>query len=276
MKAVRNKVLLYGLALVIIAFAIWGPEAFGRYQDKKILGKIHDQGVEGSSEGYRYTLSPNEKLYILSACLNSQTVAESEQSAWTREEDAESSYGNLEGNYAFIRNRKGTSGQQIGEDTLFDTCNAQLEELKKLEILPQNIRAVGPEAYEAEIYSAIDVLEPGNNVAVWKLGLSENRKDLDKTNRLMDAYIDADDGKIYEFYARTSLSWEEIDTDEMISRYARYLGLGKPSAHESDNPLLEATPYYRKYEFSGMGGENTIVTIGFYEGINELFLKISK
>ena len=36
------------------------------------------------------------------------------------------------------------------------------------------------------------------------------------------------------------------------------------------------TPYYIKYQVPGMDGGNTIVTIGFYEGINELFLKISK
>ena len=30
------------------------------------------------------------------------------------------------------------------------------------------------------------------------------------------------------------------------------------------------------YVFEGMGDERTIVTVGFYDGINELFLKISK
>ena len=31
------------------------------------------------------------------------------------------------------------------------------------------------------------------------------------------------------------------------------MGLSAPSAYESDNPLLEATPYFKKYVFSGMG-----------------------
>ena len=54
------------------------------------------------------------------------------------------------------------------------------------------------------------------------------------------------------------------------------MGLNSPAPYESDNPLLETTPYFKKYVFPGMGEDRTIVTVGFYEGINELFLKISK
>ncbi len=54
------------------------------------------------------------------------------------------------------------------------------------------------------------------------------------------------------------------------------MGLTAPEVLQSDNPLLETTPYFKKYVCSGMGEESTIVTVGFYEGIQELFLKISK
>ena len=60
-----------------------------------------------------------------------------------------------------------------------------------------------------------------------------------------------------------------------IEAWAAYMGLGVPAAYESDNPLLEPTPYFKKYVFSDMGDGRTIVTVGYYEGINELFLKIS-
>ena len=98
----------------------------------------------------------------------------------------------------------------------------------------------------------------------------------DKENRLIDAYIDADDGRIYEFYARSSMRWEEMDPDEIIARWSEYMGLEAPEVYEDQNPLLETTPYFKKYVFAGMGNEKTIVTIGFYEGINEFFLKVSK
>ena len=54
------------------------------------------------------------------------------------------------------------------------------------------------------------------------------------------------------------------------------MGLTQPQPYEETNPLQETTPYYRKYSFEGMEDDITIVTIGFYEGINELFLKISR
>jgi hypothetical protein len=54
------------------------------------------------------------------------------------------------------------------------------------------------------------------------------------------------------------------------------MGLEEPEVYEDQNPLLETTPYFKKYVFAGMGNEKTIVTIGFYEGINEFFLKVSK
>lgn len=105
--------------------------------------------------------------------------------------------------------------------------------------------------------------------------LSNSQRNADKANRLIDAFIDADDGKIYEFYVRTPLVWGEIDTDEIVEAWGAYMGLDAPVAYESDNPLLETTPYFKKYVFAGMGDGKTIVTVGFYEGISELFLKIS-
>ena len=108
------------------------------------------------------------------------------------------------------------------------------------------------------------------------MSLSNSQANANKENRLIDAYVGADDGKMYEFYVRTSLLWENIDTDAIIEAWSNYMGLENPQTYESDNPLLETTPYFKKYVFSGMGDGRTIVTVGFYEGINELFLKISK
>ena len=108
------------------------------------------------------------------------------------------------------------------------------------------------------------------------MSLSNSQKNANKENRLIDAYLDADDGKIYEFYVRMDLQWEDIDADLIVEEWRKYMGLDSPEPYESDNPLLETTPYFKKYVFSGMGDDKTVVTVGFYEGINELFLKISK
>lgn len=272
-KSTLNFALLI-LTVLVVVLSIWGPEALTVYKDKGVLNQIQAQEEETGGEGYRYRLSSNEKLYILSQCLNSQTLPESEKSALTRETEVE--YQELTGTYAFVVNHKGPSGQEITDEEIYATANEGIETLKELGILPDAIREVQAASYEATLYSAIDVPEPRNNVAVWKVSLLGSLQNANKENRLIDAYIDADDGKIYEFYVRSQLSWEDIDTDELIEKWSSYMDLSAPEEYETDNPLLETTPYYKKYAFSGAGGERTIVTIGFYDGINELFLKISK
>lgn len=274
MKKYILSVALLALTAVVVVLSIWGPETLADYKDRGVLNQIRTQDEETGGEGYRYQLSSNEKLYILSQCLNSQTVPGTEQSLQTKE--AESTYQDLTGTYAFVVNHNGPSGQEITDEEIYETANAGLTTLKELGILPEDIREVTPDAYEATPYSAIDVPEPRNNVAVWKLSLVGSLQNANKENRLIDAYIDADDGKIYEFYVRSKLKWEDIDPDELIGKWSSYMGLTAPEVYETDNPLLETTPYYKKYVFSTAGGERTVVTVGFYDGINELFLKISK
>lgn len=253
----------------VIAVSIWGPETLAKYKDRGILNEAHIEVVEEAGEGYRYKMNANEKLYILSRCLGAQLLSEYDPA------NTDLAYEDLEGSYAFVRNYNGPSGKEITNEQIYETCNQGLEMLKELGILPEEVRKVNADSYDATLYSAIDVLEPHNNVAVWKMELSNSQRNADKANRLIDAFIDADDGKIYEFYVRTPLVWGEIDTDEIVEAWGAYMGLDTPVAYESDNPLLETTPYFKKYVFAGMGDGKTIVTVGFYEGISELFLKIS-
>lgn len=270
------NIIFLGCAVLAVVLSVWGPQALTEYNDKNVLNSIKLAEEESEDAGYRYSLSSNEKLFILSECLNSQTVPESEMNALTRISDSETEYQNLVGTYAFVLNHKGPTGEEITNSEIYGTCNEGLNALKELGILPNEIMEVSAATHEATLYSAIDVPEPRNNVAVWKLSLVNDRQNANKENRLIDAYIDADDGKIYEFYARTGLAWEDIDADGLIDRWSEYMGLSAPREYDTDNPLLETTPYYKKYVFEGMGGERTIVTVGFYDGINELFLKISK
>lgn len=276
MKKTIQSVALLGIAVLVAALSIWGPEALAEYRDNKVLGEMHTKAVEEAGAGYRYTMSSNEKLYLLSACLSSRTISEGGQSSWTQEEEQEEDYQVLSGSYAFVVNHRGPTGQEITGEQIYETCNEGIEDFKALGILSENVREISEQDYDAVLYSAIDVPEPRNNVSVWKVSLSEDRKNTDKANRLIDAYIDADSGKIYEFYVRTDQSWEEIDPDKILKTWQNYLGLGAVEEYASDNPLLETTPWFKKYVFEGMDGQMTVVTIGFYEGINELFLKVSK
>ncbi len=273
-KKIINSIIII-FSLLILFLSVYGPEKLANYKDRDILDKVHAEVIEEAGEGYRYTLNPNEKLCILSRCLSSQILPETELNALRRTETEGYDYNNLDGAYAFVVNHRGPTGKEITDKEIYESCNDGLKALVEMEILPKEIKEVEALLYDAVLYSAIDVLEPRNNVSVWKVSMSNNQKNANKQNRLIDVYIDADNGKIYEFYVRTDWTWEDIDTDFIIEKWSEYMGLGLPKLYESDNPLLETTPYFKKYIFDGMGEDKTIVTIGFYEGINELYLKIS-
>lgn len=262
--------------ILVFAASVWGPEKMSEYNVRNSLNRIEAELIEEENEGYRYTMSNNEKLYILAKCLNSQKLPESELSTMTKVEAMENSYDELTGSYAFVVNRQGPSEKEINKQQIYDICNQQLEALKELGVIPESVKKVKANAYNAVLYSAIDILEPRNNLSVWKVSLFTSQQNADKSNRLLDAYIDADTGKIYEFYVRTDLTWEEIDVDDIMDKWSSYVGLENMEAYEDTNPLMENTPYFKKYRFPGTGEQNTVVTVGFYEGINELFLKISK
>lgn len=283
MRRMAANLLFLLFAGLIMALSICGPEMLTRYRDRTMLGEIHAMTADTEGEGYRYTLSAAEKLHILSESLSSQTFPETGQAlipetgqALTAANGSQAEYENLEGAYAFVMNHRGPSGQEITDSQIYETCNRGLEELKTLGILPESVRPVEKDEYDAVLYSAIDVLEPRNNVAVWKLSLINSQKNTDKENRLMEAYIDGDNGRIYEFYARSSRLWDDMDPEQIVDMWSSYMGLEDPAACGDQNPLMETTPYFKKYVFSQGEEEETIVTVGFYEGINELFLKISR
>ena len=185
-------------------------------------------------------------------------------------------YGEMTGTYAFVENRQQPGEGQIQEEAVYEACNREIQILKEQGILPDEVKEVSEDSYEAVICSAIDVLEPRNNLSVWKISLSTDVRNADKSNRFLDIYLDADTGKIYEFYVRTGLQWEDINTDAMIGRSAEYLELTGLEKYEDQNPLLETTPYFAKYTFPGEEEDSTTVTIGYYEGIGELFLKVGR
>lgn len=267
--------LVIGTAFVVFG-AIWGPEQLSKYRDRYTLNKIQAEAVEGNGEGYRYSLNNNEKLYILSKCLTNQVLPESEASALTKVQ-TDMDYNNLTGNYAFVVNHQEPSDKEITEEQIYERCNEELAKMYTLAILPEEVRSVTAATHSAVLYSAIDVLEPRNNLSVWKISLKTGQQNAKKEGCLLDVYIDADTGLVYEFYVRTAGStWADIDSDKMVAQWSEYLGLTGQGAYEDTNPLLETTSDYKKYKFAGVDNGNTVVTVGFYEGINELFLKISR
>ena len=157
-KSTINFALVF-FAITVMAASIWGPEMLTGYRDRTVLDRISTQTSEGEGQGYRYRLEGSEKLFILSQCLNSQSLPQSEQSALTRLEREETDYQELEGTYAFVVNHRGPTGREITRGEIFSTCNEMLASLKELGILPETVREVNSNDYDAVLYSAIDVLD---------------------------------------------------------------------------------------------------------------------
>lgn len=273
-KLLRNSLIVMAV-LCVLFLAIWGPERVAEYKDRSILEQIKEEAVLDVGEGYRYTLNSNEKLYILSMCLNSQKQQETEQSKKNRLGTENMNVEVLGGSYAFVINRQGPGEREIKASEIIEVCNEELKRLKQLHIMPQEIKEITEEAYSTELYSAIDILDPRNNVAVWKVSINTSQENADKSNRLLDAYVDAESGKIYEFYVRCEKDWDELEEESIVKNWCDYLELQGLEKCDTDNPLLETTPYFQKYYLPGMDRERIVITIGFYEGIRELFLKIT-
>ena len=271
-KRAQTAVVL--LALLVLLAAVFGPEQLACYRDQAVLNRIVLQEEDNLNEGYRYKLSNNEKLYLLSECLKRQDLPQSELDAMTRV-PADVDYEDLMGSYAFVMNRQGPSEKELTEEQIYTACNREMGALKERKIFSEGVREVSADAYNATLYSAIDVLEPQNNMAVWRVSLSTIQKNADKTNRLIEAYLDAYTGRMYGFYVRTEHTWAQMDPDDTMDQWCAYLSLGEKETYEEENPLLETASYYRKYRIAGMEEAYTVVTIGFYEGINEFFIKVT-
>lgn len=270
----KKKKLFISMGLILIG-TIFGPKILSDYGENRLLNKIVVETIEEKKGAYRYKLNIKEKVFILSRCLNNQIYPQSEHNPHmatgkitTAQDSGES--------YAFILNTNGPTEEEITEEEVYKICNDEIKVLKKLEILPEEIREVTKELYQANLYSAIDMIEPRNHVSVWKLSLEESLKNSNKENKVIDIYLDAENGKVYEFYVRGNFRWEEIDAHEVIHRWGEYMGFEEMEDYKIENPLLEKTPYIEKFMISGIGSKNTVVSVGFFEGINEFFIKISK
>ena len=120
---------LFLLTALVVVLSVWGPETLASYTDRGILNQIHTREEETGGEGYRYQLSSNEKLYILSQCLNAQSQPETEQSARIRQLDT--AYQDLAGTYAFVVNHNGPSGKEITNEEIYETANEGIAVLKE-------------------------------------------------------------------------------------------------------------------------------------------------
>ena len=154
----------------------------------------------------------------------------------------------------------------------FTAIAAELKLLAEKGIIPQIDFYPNSVDYEVALFSAIDILEPSKNVTVWQL----NSNGAITRNGLVDCIMDAQTQKIFSISIRSDRNWTQYDEGKIIQLWAEYLGTSTPESYEFTNQSVENATYYKQYALNGIDGEKTVITVGYYEGIREFFIKITK
>jgi hypothetical protein len=255
----------------IIAVIFLLPEWVSEREDALILGHITiEEKADAAVWGYEYRLNADEKLFILSNALNNRVLPQSDFYAATRWLDSISTTQTQSYVFQQVTNENEYNPQTC-EDAL-KRLEAELTLLSERSILPKINFNPDLSNYEVNLFSAIDILEPQKNVLVWQITYNG----VMIRDGLVDCIMDAGTNKIYSVAVRANKTWPQYDADEIVKLWAEYIGSSVPEPYESDSPLLEDATYYQKYNVADADGNKTVVTVGYYEGVRELFVKIAR
>lgn len=270
MKTLRIFQYLIALLFIcaIIATVVLGPEVISRRLDSMALGNVIIEEKDDAMGGYFYNLSADEKLYVLSNALNNRILPQSDYFSSIRLPNSLSN--SQTQSYAFQPVYKDSEYNSATKAAALNALKNELSALSEKGVLPAIDFNPGG-AYEAGLFTAIDVLEPKKNVTVWQISFN----DVLIRDGLVDCIMEAQTNKVHSISIRNERSWEQYDTDKIIRLWAEYLGAGTPEPYVSSSPLVEEATHYKKYAISGMDGDKTIITAGYYDGIRQFFIKIS-
>jgi hypothetical protein len=254
----------------IVAAIVLVPEAISRQYDNTLLGGVTMEEKDIEVAGYKYNLGSEEKLYILANALNNRIMPQSDYFAAIRWQD---SISNIQTeSYAFQSVYRESEYNSKTRDAALDALKGELDLLREKGMIPELAFNPNAAVYEASLFSAIDILEPKKNLPVWQINSSETII----REGLVDCIMDAQTHKLYSLSFRSVKTWDQYNADELIRLWAEYLGTSAPEPFVPDNPLIEDAIYYQKYAINGMEGDKTIVTVGYYEGIQEFFIRITR
>ena len=270
-KGLRLTYVVAGLIVCgIITMTVLMPAVIARHYDNAMLGAITVEKKDADVAGYKYNLSTDEKLYVLSNALNNRVLPQSDYFAAIHWQDSISDIQTQ--SYAFQPVYKDS---EYNSQTCADALKAlqtELQLLNKQGILPALDFDPHSNKYETNLFSAIDILEPKENVKVWQISFSGPII----RDGLVDCIMDAETHKLYSVSIRAAKTWKQYDADKVAQLWAAYLGSSAPKPYTPDSPLIEDATDYKKYAINGVGSDKTIVTIGYYEGVHEFFIKIAK
>ena len=265
-------------------------------------------GVGGGAGAGAGSLFPGGKIFVLSKALVNRPVPQSDYAALLR------LGGNPDGaadqRYALQPNYR---SPVTDKNAALNALSKELAELAALNIIPAAGWDLNPDMYDISGFVASDAADAQAAYPVVAYEFNKTAQLRHKKVLLADCYIDAETSKIIGLSVRAEKRWDEYNPGEIIGAWLGYLGIdaagnnadfasANTNANANTNagasanasastsasaginsgirqisgdPLLEGATYYSKYLFTDADGNEAVATIGFYEGINEFFIKLS-
>ncbi|NNJ31765.1 hypothetical protein [Lacrimispora defluvii] len=278
-----NKKYAVVLLLVsfVIALSIFMPARLARFRDNSMMGVVHRENNAISPESFQYSsLSEQERLYIVSMALGNRNILQSDYAAALREKAIRSGRGDTVMSFAYVKNNRGAYGDELDVNQAAEACKTELNEiigtctgLKE----DRSLQNLNLNPCSGQLYSAVYMLDPQKNVPVWQIEYSTAVPPVPNDNlpfALMEAYVDAETGKLYGFAFRVKeLEGENFEPDTLAKAWLERLGITNFKDITDDNPITENASQYKKFATDGMDSTKTVFMVGYYEGVHEVFVR---
>ena len=270
-----TSVLKYSVVVItvtlVIALSVLVPSELARLQDQSVLDTVRKADVDNLPESFRYSLTASERMYILSMALNNRNILQSDYAAALREKAIRTNRDDTTVSFAYVENKRGKASDEVDAELAMQICESELAALLKEGLEIEGFQITNP--CRQTLYSAVDMLEPQKNVSVWQLEYDGAKPPVDKPFSLMEAYIDAETGALYGFSFRMK-DQVDFETDALAKAWISRLSIADFGDITENNPLTETASRYKKFATEGMDNQKTVFTVGFYEGVNEVFVRI--
>jgi hypothetical protein len=269
------------LVIVVIAFSIFMPATLARYYDNSMFGVVYKDSTVISPESFQYsTLSERERLNIVSMALGNRNIMQSDYAASIREKATRSGRDDTVMTFAYVENTRGPSADELNAEQAIEACKVELTEIiRSCFDLNANfdVTELNLNPCSEKLYSAVYMLEPQKNVPVWQIEYSSAIPPTFNDRLpfvLMEAYVDAETGKLYGFAFRLEQAdTEDFEPDALAKAWLDRLSIASFEDITDDKLFTENASLYKKFAIDGMDSAKTVFTVGFYEGVNEFFVR---
>ena len=256
-------------ATAVIVLSILMPAKVSQIYDNAKLDTIQKEDASDSPESFRYSLTAPERLYIISMALNNRNILQSDYSASLREKAIRANRDDTTASFAYVENGRGPAQNELDDENAMMICDSELSAIISGGLGINNFKMSNP--CRQTLYSAVDMLEPQKNVSVWQIEYDSAVPPFGSPFSLMEAYVDAETGKVYSFAFRMD-NPPDFAADKLAEAWLNRLNITEFSDITENTPLADTSKLYKKFATDGIGREKTIFTAGFYEGINEVYV----